>query len=141
MPSRSTRRVFGWTHSEQPFGEGEEYTQFEHDGQPIAGALEMDPQIPAETPSYWLIYFTVDDVDAGFQKAMELGAARDGRPEGHARWPIRHRQRSTGRRLRHPERPGAVAQRARARWPSVAPAGWGPGGRSPAPLPLSIPIR
>jgi uncharacterized protein len=65
--------VFGWTHSEQPFGEGEVYTQFEHDGQPLAGALEMNPQIPAETPSYWLIYFNVDDVDASFQKAIELG--------------------------------------------------------------------
>jgi predicted enzyme related to lactoylglutathione lyase len=65
--------VFGWTHSEQPFGEGEVYTQFEHDGQPIAGALEMNPQIPSETPSYWLVYFTVDDVDARFQKAVELG--------------------------------------------------------------------
>lgn len=65
--------VFGWTHSEQPFGEGEVYTQFNHDGQPIAGALEMNPQIPAETPSYWLIYFTVDDVDARFQRAIELG--------------------------------------------------------------------
>jgi predicted enzyme related to lactoylglutathione lyase len=65
--------VFGWTHSEQPFGEGEVYTQFEHDGQPLAGALEMNPQIPAETPSYWLLYFTVDDVDARFQKVIELG--------------------------------------------------------------------
>jgi predicted enzyme related to lactoylglutathione lyase len=65
--------VFGWTHSEQPFGEGEAYTQLEHDGQPIAGALEMNPQIPAETPSYWLVYFTVDDVDARFQRAIELG--------------------------------------------------------------------
>jgi predicted enzyme related to lactoylglutathione lyase len=65
--------VFGWTHSIQPFGDGEEYTQFEHEGQPIAGALEMAPQIPAETPSYWLVYFTVDDVDARFQRAIELG--------------------------------------------------------------------
>jgi predicted enzyme related to lactoylglutathione lyase len=65
--------AFGWTHTEQPFGEGEVYTQFEHDGQPIAGALEMNPQIPAGTPSYWLVYFTVDDVDARFRKALELG--------------------------------------------------------------------
>jgi len=64
--------VFGWTHSEQPFGEGEVYTQFEHGGMPIAGALEMNPQIPAETPSYWLIYFTVEDVDARFARAIEL---------------------------------------------------------------------
>ncbi len=65
--------VFGWTHSEQPYGEGEVYNQFEHDGQPIAGALEMNPQIPAEVPSNWLIYFTVEDVDARFQRAIELG--------------------------------------------------------------------
>jgi predicted enzyme related to lactoylglutathione lyase len=65
--------VFDWTHSEQPFGEGEVYSQLEHDGQPIAGALEMNPQIPAETPSYWLIYFNVDDVDAQFRKTIELG--------------------------------------------------------------------
>jgi predicted enzyme related to lactoylglutathione lyase len=65
--------VFGWTHTEQPFGEGDVYTQIEHDGQPIAGAMEMDAQIPVETPSYWLIYFTVDDVDGRFQKAIELG--------------------------------------------------------------------
>ena len=65
--------VFGWTHSTSPFGDGEEYTTFEHEGQPIAGALEMSPQIPAGTPSYWLIYFNADDVDARFQKAMDLG--------------------------------------------------------------------
>ena len=66
--------VFGWTHTHQPMGEGQVYTQIEHDGQPIAGALEMNPQIPAGTPSYWLIYFTVDDVDASFKKARDLGA-------------------------------------------------------------------
>jgi uncharacterized protein len=68
--------VFGWTHSEQPFGEGEVYTQLESGGEPIAGALEMSPQIPAETPSYWLVYFTVGstgDVDAHFKKVLELG--------------------------------------------------------------------
>jgi uncharacterized protein len=67
--------VFGWTHTIQPFGEGEEYTQLEHDGQPLAGALEMNPQIPAETPSYWLIYFNVDNVDARFARAIELGGS------------------------------------------------------------------
>jgi predicted enzyme related to lactoylglutathione lyase len=66
--------VFGWTHSEQPFGEGEVYTQLEHGGQPIAGALEMNPQIPAEVPSYWMVYFLAEDVDAAFEKALGLGA-------------------------------------------------------------------
>ena len=65
--------VFGWTHSESPFGEGETYTQFEHEGQPLAGALEISAQMPAQTPSNWLIYFNADDVDAAFRKVIELG--------------------------------------------------------------------
>jgi predicted enzyme related to lactoylglutathione lyase len=66
--------VFGWTTSTSPFGDGQEYTQFAADGEYIAGALEMNPAIPAEVPSYWMVYFTVDDVDAGFRKAVGLGA-------------------------------------------------------------------
>ena len=30
--------------------------------------------VPAETPSYWMVYFTVDDVDATHRKAIETGA-------------------------------------------------------------------
>jgi predicted enzyme related to lactoylglutathione lyase len=67
--------VFGWTHTTSPFGDGEEYTTFEHAGQPIVGGLEMNAQIPAEMPSYWLIYFNADDVDARFKRAIELGGS------------------------------------------------------------------
>jgi len=66
--------VFGWTHKTSPFGEGQEYTEFQVDGQSVGGALEMQPNIPADVPSYWSIYFKVDDVDAAFQKAIGLGA-------------------------------------------------------------------
>jgi predicted enzyme related to lactoylglutathione lyase len=67
-------KVFGWTTSKTPFGEGQEYTQFAVDGENIAGALEMSPAIPAEVPSFWMVYFIVDDADAAFQKALGLGA-------------------------------------------------------------------
>jgi hypothetical protein len=30
--------------------------------------------VPKEVPSYWLVYFNVDDVDKAFKKAKELGA-------------------------------------------------------------------
>lgn len=30
--------------------------------------------VPAEVPSYWQIYFNVDDVDAAYARALELGA-------------------------------------------------------------------
>jgi predicted enzyme related to lactoylglutathione lyase len=67
-------KCFGWTTSKTPYGEGLEYTQFAVDGENIAGAVEMDPAIPAEVPSYWMVYFIVDNVDSAFQKATGLGA-------------------------------------------------------------------
>jgi predicted enzyme related to lactoylglutathione lyase len=75
--------VFGWTHKTSPFGEGREYTEFQLDGESIAGALEMMPNIPAEVPSYWSVYFKVDDVDATFQKGIELGATEMVAPQDY----------------------------------------------------------
>jgi predicted enzyme related to lactoylglutathione lyase len=34
----------------------------------------MNPMIPAEVPSYWQVYFAVDDVDRAFKKAIDAGA-------------------------------------------------------------------
>jgi predicted enzyme related to lactoylglutathione lyase len=67
--------VFGWDTRTSPMGEGQPpYTEFLRDGVTTAGAWEMNPQIPAEVPSYWQVYFAVDDVDAAFRKALDLGA-------------------------------------------------------------------
>jgi predicted enzyme related to lactoylglutathione lyase len=35
--------------------------------------MEMDPVIPAETPSYWTVYFAADDIDATFRTALDAG--------------------------------------------------------------------
>jgi predicted enzyme related to lactoylglutathione lyase len=68
-------QVFGWTVRTSPMGEGQpDYNEFQIGGQSVAGAWEMNPQVPAEVPSYWQIYFAVDDVDAAFKKALDLGA-------------------------------------------------------------------
>jgi predicted enzyme related to lactoylglutathione lyase len=68
-------KVFGWTVRTSPMGEGApDYNEFQIDGESVAGAWEMNPNAPAEVPSYWQIYFVVDDVDAAFQKALSLGA-------------------------------------------------------------------
>jgi predicted enzyme related to lactoylglutathione lyase len=68
-------RVFGWTTRQSAMGEGQPpYTEFLLDGQSIAGAWEMNPMVPAEVPSYWQVYFAVEDVDAACQKALGLGA-------------------------------------------------------------------
>ena len=67
--------VFGWTSRESEMGEGQApYTEFLLDGEPIAGAWEMNAAIPAEVPSYWQVYFLADDVDAAYRKALDLGA-------------------------------------------------------------------
>jgi predicted enzyme related to lactoylglutathione lyase len=34
----------------------------------------MSPTVPPEVPSYWQIYFQVDDVDAAHRTAVDLGA-------------------------------------------------------------------
>jgi predicted enzyme related to lactoylglutathione lyase len=48
--------------------------EFQVDGTSIAGATEMNPMVPAEVPSYWQVYFNVDDVDATHRIAVEAGA-------------------------------------------------------------------
>jgi len=68
-------QVFGWTHKQSAMGEGQPpYNELKKDGESILGAWEMNPMVPAQVPSYWQIYFNVDDVDAAYDKAIELGA-------------------------------------------------------------------
>ena len=67
--------LFGWSIKTSPMGEGQpDYNEFQIGGQSVAGAWEMNPNVPAQVPSYWQVYFAVDDVDAAFQKALDLGA-------------------------------------------------------------------
>jgi predicted enzyme related to lactoylglutathione lyase len=35
--------------------------------------MEMNPMVPAQVPSYWSVYFAVDDVDKAFKKAIDGG--------------------------------------------------------------------
>jgi predicted enzyme related to lactoylglutathione lyase len=72
IPFYST--VFGWTTRTSEMGESQPpYTEFLLDGDSIAGAWEMNPMVPAEVPSYWQVYFTVDDVDRAFKQAIDGG--------------------------------------------------------------------
>jgi len=65
--------VFGW--EAKPVGTPEQpYTEFAVDGGPsFAGATELNPMAPAEMPNYWMVYFSVDDVDGAYQQALSLG--------------------------------------------------------------------
>jgi predicted enzyme related to lactoylglutathione lyase len=68
--------IFGWTTKTSEMGEGQPpYTEFQLDGESVAGAWEMSPVVAEQVPSYWQIYFTVADVDTAFRKALAEGAA------------------------------------------------------------------
>ena len=66
-------KVFGWGTKKSEMG-NTPYTEFLASGESIAGGMEMDPMVPAEVPSYWLVYFNVGDVDQAFKKAKDAGA-------------------------------------------------------------------
>lgn len=67
-------KVFGWTTRTSDAGEGQPaYTEFQHDGHSIAGVWEMNPMVPAQVPSYWQVYFHVDDVDTAYKKSIHAG--------------------------------------------------------------------
>ena len=69
------KQLFGWGEKKSDMGESMgEYTEFQLKGDSIAGGMEMNPMVPAEVPSYWMVYFNVDDVDKAFKKATEHGA-------------------------------------------------------------------
>src|ERR1035437_1017777 len=67
--------AFGWASKTDEMGEGQPaYTEFLLGGSRIAGGTEMNPMVPAQVPSYWMVYFNVNDVDGSFRNAIEAGA-------------------------------------------------------------------
>jgi hypothetical protein len=67
-------KLFSWGEKKTPpQGQNPEYTEFQAGGQSIAGAMEMNPMVPAEVPSYWMVYFNVDNVDKAFKKVTDAG--------------------------------------------------------------------
>ena len=93
-------QVFGWTTRRSEMGEGQpDYTEFLLDGQSIAGAWEMNPMVPAEVPR------TGRSTSRSRTSTRPSEGARPGRAgiapaPGHARRPLRDRDRSGGRELR-----------------------------------------
>jgi predicted enzyme related to lactoylglutathione lyase len=65
-------RLFGWMPEVQPM-DGFEYTVFKLGDAPVAGLMEIMPEM-GSIPPHWGTYFTVDDVDATAEEAVRLGA-------------------------------------------------------------------
>ena len=62
--------VFDWG-----WGGTDEYAEAQVQGRTIAGVMPRRPDISAEVPDAWLVYFGSTDVDADFHKAVGLGAS------------------------------------------------------------------
>ncbi len=64
--------LFGWTVQEQDMGTMT-YTTFMRGGERAAGMYAITADMAGMPPS-WMVYFAVDDCDAGAARARELGA-------------------------------------------------------------------
>ena len=67
------KELLGWTMEDVPTDDSS-YTILRTEGRAVGGIMKMPPQVPAEAPSHWGTYVTVDDVDLVAQKAQEFGA-------------------------------------------------------------------
>jgi predicted enzyme related to lactoylglutathione lyase len=75
-------KVFGWGEKTSEMGEGQPpYTEFQNAGESVGGVFEMSEMVPAQVPSYWMVYFVVDNVDNSFQKAIDQGGTELMKPQ------------------------------------------------------------
>lgn len=62
--------VFGWG-----WGGSDQYAEAQVSGRTMAGVMPRRPEMPAEVPDQWLVYFGTSDLDADTEKATGLGAS------------------------------------------------------------------
>jgi predicted enzyme related to lactoylglutathione lyase len=68
--------VFGWGSEDQgPPGGPPAYTEWKVNGRSVGGMMLKSPEMPAEMPANWGVYFAVADADASVAQALELGAS------------------------------------------------------------------
>ncbi len=61
--------VFGWG-----WGGADAYAEAQVGGRTIGGVMPRPPDMPADTPDHWLVYFGATDLDADATRAEGLGA-------------------------------------------------------------------
>jgi len=70
--------VFAWEVKLTEAGGGAPpYVEWQIDGESIGGAIDLAdiPDMPADMPPFWLVYFLVSDIGASTSKVTELGGA------------------------------------------------------------------
>jgi hypothetical protein len=66
--------VFSYTYTDIG-GDAFQYSTIEVDGHTIGGIGAMPPQVPAEIPSHWRTYFSVDNCDETVELSTKLGGS------------------------------------------------------------------
>ena len=67
--------LLGWQIEEQEMPDGMRYNMITNGDRPNGGMLQMDENWPEGIPSHWMVYFSVDDVDASAARVSELGGS------------------------------------------------------------------
>jgi uncharacterized protein len=67
--------VFGWEVGKTPPEGPLAYAEWKVDGRSIGGLLPRPEGLPPEVPSYWGVYFVVDDTDAALGEVTRLGGS------------------------------------------------------------------
>jgi uncharacterized protein len=75
--------VFGWDARRSPMPGGPDYIEFQLGGDSVAGAWAMDAEQMRGAPSFWMVYFSVDDVEAAFRTAVDNGAREVNAPQSY----------------------------------------------------------
>ena len=89
------------------------YTEWQVDGRSIGGMMEKPPQMPAEVPPFWAVYFNVVDTDDAVAADHRARRCGDQPADGHRARPLRGGRRPHRRRLqrhRHQSRDGRGAR-------------------------------
>jgi predicted enzyme related to lactoylglutathione lyase len=71
------KAVLGWDAEDQGGAPGgaHDYTEWKLGGRSVGGMMAKTPEMPADMPPNWGVYFAVADTDASVAKAQELGGS------------------------------------------------------------------
>lgn len=67
--------IFGWQLNQMSDTDDFRYSTGQIDGEDVVGLMDSASFLPAEVPSHWAVYFSVDDVDAALVRLTGLGGS------------------------------------------------------------------
>ncbi|MGC0365816.1 putative enzyme related to lactoylglutathione lyase [Rhodococcus sp. 27YEA15] len=67
--------LFGWQYHTLSDSDEFRYSQATRNGTVVAGLMDARSFLPADAPSFWQVYFGVDDTDAAVAKVIEFGGS------------------------------------------------------------------